>query len=118
MNQTVARLMLEKCGCRVDVVANGALAVEAVGTEHYDLVLMDCQMPVCDGFEATRRIRALQSPGNGIVIVALTGNAMAGDRERCLAAGMNDYLAKPVRREALADVLARYLPADAKNTAA
>ncbi|AMY08241.1 Signal transduction histidine-protein kinase BarA [Luteitalea pratensis] len=118
VNQTVARLMLEKCGCRVDVVANGALAVDAVRAGRYDLVLMDCQMPVCDGFEATRRIRALPAPLDGIIIVALTGNALAGDRERCLAAGMNDYLAKPVRRDALADALARYLPADARNTAA
>jgi CheY-like chemotaxis protein len=118
VNQTVARLMLEKQGCRVDVVGNGELAVDAVRARQYDLVLMDCQMPVCDGFEATRRIRTLPAPGNDIVIVALTGNALAGDRERCLAAGMNDYLAKPVRREALADVLARYLPADARNTAA
>ena len=118
VNQTVARLMLEKHGCRVDVVANGALAVEAVRAERYDMVLMDCQMPVCDGFEATRRIRALAPPLDGVIIVALTGNALAGDREKCLAAGMNDYLAKPVRRDALAEVLTRYLPADARNTAA
>jgi two-component system sensor histidine kinase/response regulator len=110
VNQRVARLMLEKCGCRVDVVENGALAVESVATGAYDLVLMDCQMPVCDGFEATRRIRALPAPANAIVIVALTANALAGDREHCLAAGMNDYLAKPVRRNALAEMLSRYLP--------
>jgi two-component system sensor histidine kinase/response regulator len=110
VNQKVARLMLEKCGCRVDVVDNGALAADAVQSGAYDLVLMDLQMPVCDGFEATRRIRALAAPANAIVIVALTANALAGDRERCLAAGMNDYLAKPVRRDALADMIARYLP--------
>ena len=113
VNQKVARLMLEKCGCRVEVVADGAQAVAAVQAGEFDLVLMDCQMPVCDGFEATRRIRALPPPGNGVVIVALTANALAGDREHCLAAGMNDYLAKPVRREALAEMLARYAPAAA-----
>jgi len=115
VNQRVARLMLEKCGCRVDVVDNGALAVEAVATGTYDLVLMDCQMPVCDGFEATRRIRALGSPASGIVVVALTANALAGDRAHCLAAGMNDYLAKPVRRDALAELLSRYLPETART---
>ncbi|BCS34893.1 hypothetical protein TBR22_A41190 [Luteitalea sp. TBR-22] len=108
VNQKVARLMLEKCGCLVEVVDNGEQAVAAVRTGEFDLVLMDCQMPVCDGFEATRRIRALPAPHNGVVIVALTANALAGDREHCLAAGMNDYLAKPVRREALAEMLARY----------
>ncbi len=115
VNQRVARLMLEKCGCRVDVVENGALAVEAVATGIYDLVLMDCQMPVCDGFEATRRIRALAGPANGIVVVALTANALSGDRAHCLAAGMNDYLAKPVRRDALAELLSRYLPETART---
>jgi len=110
VNQKVARLLLEKCGCRVDVVDNGALAVDAVQSGAYDMVLMDLQMPVCDGFEATRRIRALPAPTNAIVVVALTANALAGDRERCLAAGMNDYLAKPVRRDALAETIARYLP--------
>jgi two-component system sensor histidine kinase/response regulator len=110
VNQRVARLMLEKCGCRVDVVENGALAVDGVATGQYDLVLMDCQMPVCDGFEATRRIRALPAPSNAIVIVALTANALSGDREHCLAAGMNDYLAKPVRRDALAQMISRHLP--------
>ena len=119
VNQRVARLMLERCGCVVDVVDNGVLAVEAVRARSYDLVLMDCQMPEADGFEATRRIRALSAPGNAVVIVALTANALAGDRDRCLAAGMDDYLAKPVRREALAEILARHLPEGATaNTAA
>ncbi len=119
VNQRVARLMLEKCGCDVDVVENGNLAVEAVAAGDYDLVLMDCQMPVCDGFEATRKIRALPGPAGGVVVVALTANALSGDRERCLAAGMSDYLAKPVRRAALQDLLARHLPAAARaNTAA
>ena len=119
VNQKVARMLLERCGCAVDVVDNGDLAVAALTARDYDLVLMDCQMPVLDGFEATRRIRALPSPANAVVVVALTANALVGDRERCLAAGMNDYLPKPVRREALAELLARYLPESARaNTAA
>ena len=119
MNQRVARLMLEKCGCKVDVVDNGAKAVDSVATGDYALVLMDCQMPICDGFEATRRIRELPEPANAIVVVALTANALSGDRDHCLAAGMNDYLTKPVRRDALTEMLARYLPGTARtNTAA
>jgi len=110
VNQKVARLMLERCGCRVTVVDNGALAAAAVQSGEYDLVLMDCQMPTVDGFEATRRIRALDAPAGRIPIVALTANALAGDRERCLAVGMNDYLAKPVRKEELTAMLARQLP--------
>jgi PAS domain S-box-containing protein len=119
VNQKVARLMLERCGCAVDVVENGSLAVDAVRDRAYDLILMDCQMPVCDGLEATRRIRALPDGSSEVVIVALTANALAGDRERCLAAGMNDYLPKPVRRDALMEMLAKYLPGGVQaNTAA
>ena len=118
VNQHVARLMLEHCGCRVTVVENGLQAVEAVAAGAFDLVLMDCQMPVLDGLEATRRIRHLRVPAHRVPIVALTANALAGDRERCLAAGMDDYLAKPVRREDVRQVLARHLPGHDSGTTA
>jgi CheY-like chemotaxis protein/HPt (histidine-containing phosphotransfer) domain-containing protein len=98
VNQQVALGILEKIGVRVDAVATGAEALQALQTTPYDLVLMDVQMPVMDGLEATRRIR---DPGSAVLnhripIVAMTANAMKGDRERCLEAGMNDYVAKPV----------------------
>jgi CheY-like chemotaxis protein len=98
-------------GYRCDVVENGAQALAALETEAYDLVLMDCQMPEMDGFEATRRIRARETERGGHVpIVAMTANAMKGDRERCLAVGMDDYLSKPIHVEALYEVLEKYLP--------
>jgi CheY-like chemotaxis protein len=107
-NREVALAQLRKLGYRASAVNNGAEAVEAVRQESYDLVLMDCEMPVMDGFEATRRIR--KSIGSGIPIIALTADAMAGDRHRCLSEGMNDYVAKPVELEALEEVLAGWLP--------
>ena len=108
INQKVARVMLEKFGYRVDAVSNGQEAVEALIHIPYDLVLMDCQMPEMDGFEATRLIRG----GNrcldpGVPIVAMTANAMRGDRERCIEAGMDDYIAKPVQPRELADMVDR-----------
>ena len=106
VNQRVATRMLEKLGHHVDVAANGFEAVNAVARLPYDLVLMDCQMPECDGFEATRLVRA--SGGPQPVIVALTANAMKDDRARCLAAGMDDYLSKPLKIEALTDMLQRW----------
>jgi CheY-like chemotaxis protein len=117
VNQKVARLMLRNLGYAVDVVTNGFEAVAAVQRKAYALVLMDAQMPVMDGLEATRRIRAAQAAGRPgfprhLPIVAMTANAMTGDRELCLAAGMNDYLAKPVRPEELRAVLARLQGAD------
>jgi two-component system, sensor histidine kinase and response regulator len=103
---------LQKLGHLAQAVASGAEAVDAVRLAQtgarYDLVLMDCQMPEMDGFEATRRIRLLGGPD--IPIVAVTADAMAGDRERCLREGMNDYLSKPVEMRQLAEVLAKWLP--------
>ena len=114
MNQKVAVLTLEKLGCRIDVVANGAQAVEAVGRLPYDAVLMDCQMPVLDGFGATEEIRRREKDQRRIPIIAMTANAMEGDRQRCLDAGMDDYIAKPVRRADLERVLRKWrlLPAE------
>ena len=109
VNQRVARLQLEKLGHRVDLVGNGLEVLEALERAPYDLVLMDCQMPEMDGYEATRRIRAGTSQPD-ILIVALTAHAMEGDREACLAAGMNDYLSKPVRLPGLQAVLEKLEP--------
>ncbi|MCX7171860.1 MAG: response regulator, partial [Proteobacteria bacterium] len=110
VNQAVAQAMLEKFGLRVSVTNNGREAVSRIREESFDLVLMDCQMPELDGFRATAEIRnAEQGSGRHLTIVALTANALQGDREMSLAAGMDDYLAKPFSREQLHSVLARWL---------
>ena len=111
VNQRLAVLLLEKLGHRVQLARNGLEAVEAVKSGHFDAILMDCQMPVLDGFAATLRIRSLEPAGRHTPIIAMTANALQGDRERCLEAGMDDYLAKPVRRDELAATLAKWLPA-------
>jgi PAS domain S-box-containing protein len=110
VNQMVASLMLESFGLEVDVAADGMAVVLATAHSHYDLILMDCQMPRMDGFAATAAIRNREHAADRHVIVALTAHAMAGDRERCLAAGMDDYLSKPLDRDALLRVLARWMP--------
>jgi PAS domain S-box-containing protein len=110
VNREVAIALLGKLGYRSHAVTNGAEAIEAVENGHYDLVLMDCEMPVLDGFDATRSIRG--SIHAGIPIIALTANAMPMDRDRCMREGMTDYLAKPVDLKKLADVLERWLPAN------
>jgi CheY-like chemotaxis protein len=118
VNQRVAVHMLGKLGYAVDVVDNGALAVAAVAGGNYALVLMDCQMPEMDGFAATAAIRRAEARSRHLPIVAMTANAMQGDREQCLAAGMDDYLAKPIDATRLAALLAEWLPTDAASDAA
>ena len=112
INQKLAIRLLEKMGCRVDVAANGLEAVQMSSQAPYSLILMDCLMPEMDGFEATQAIRQAEADGKRIPIVALTANAMAGDRERCLASGMDDYLSKPFRADDLRAVFSRFCPRD------
>ncbi len=109
INQKVAVLMLEKLGCRVDVANNGEVALEAVQQNQYDVVLMDCQMPVMDGFAATSAIRALPINAANVYIVALTANAFQSDIDRCYAAGMSDFVAKPIYLNEIAQALQRGL---------
>ena len=106
VNQMVAVKMLERLGCRVDVAADGEEAVQMSERFPYDLIFMDVQMPVFDGFEATRRIRE-RADGKNVRIVAMTANAMDGDREKCIAAGMDDYVAKPITVQALEAALVK-----------
>jgi two-component system sensor histidine kinase/response regulator len=110
INQRIATIMLEKLGCRVHAVPNGLEAMRALHAATYDVVIMDCMMPEVDGFEATREIRREEGSKRHIPIIALTANAMEGDRERCLAAGMDDYLSKPIKVEEMQAVLARWKP--------
>jgi PAS domain S-box-containing protein len=111
VNQQVASLMLARYGVEVEIAENGALAVAAFAAGRYDLVLMDCQMPVLDGYNATAQIRAMEQKtrASRTPIVALTANALAGDSDRCMAVGMDDYLSKPVRPDDLARILRRWL---------
>ena len=111
VNQRVAAAMLARLGMRVDVAGDGREAIDAVATVPYAAVLMDCQMPVMNGYEASAEIRRREGDGRRLPIVALTASALKGDEERCLAAGMDAYLAKPVRLEGLAEVLTRVLGA-------
>jgi CheY-like chemotaxis protein len=110
----VAARLLEKLGCRVDVAANGREAVEMVGLLPYDAIFMDCQMPEMDGFEATQEIRKREGLSVHRPIIAMTANAMQGDRERCLDAGMDDYVSKPIRKADLTEALERHLPKNVK----
>jgi two-component system, sensor histidine kinase and response regulator len=111
VNQMVASRTLERLGCKVDVADDGKKAVAMVKTSAYDMVFMDCQMPVMDGYEATAEIRRDAAPGSHVVVVAMTANAMQGDRESCLQAGMDDYVSKPVDKQEIIAALKRHVPA-------
>jgi len=109
-NRRVAQLILDTLNCRTDFAANGVEAVEMAGAAiPYDLIFMDCEMPEMDGFTATREIRR-RYPNLSTPIIAMTARALAGDRERCLAAGMSDFLTKPIRHAGLVDMLRQWLP--------
>jgi CheY-like chemotaxis protein len=111
VNQKLAVRLLEKYGCRVDVAANGREAVEVSARIAYDCIFMDCQMPEMDGFAATAAIRQREDQtGTHVPIIAMTANATHGDRERCLHAGMDDYLPKPVKAEELQLMLQKWTP--------
>ena len=113
-NQKAAKRFIEKLGYRVNVVFNGKEAVEVLKYSHYDLIFMDIQMPEMDGIEATKIIRNPESEvkNHNIPIIAMTAHALKGDRERMLDAGMDDYIAKPIRTKELAIVLERQLSAN------
>ena len=109
INQKVAVKMLEKLGYHADVAGDGKQALQALAQHSYDLVFMDCQMPEMDGFETTRMIRAQEKAGYRLPIIAMTANAMEGDREHCLSSGMDDFVSKPVKSQELTRVLTQWL---------
>jgi CheY-like chemotaxis protein len=121
VNQEVARSMLEVMGYDVTVVGDGETALRAATNQRFDLILMDCQMPRLDGYAATVRLREFEATQNTgarpIPVIALTANAMVGDRERCLAAGMNDYMSKPFSQQQLRNTVEQWLAPESTDTA-
>ncbi|QBG49211.1 transporter substrate-binding domain-containing protein [Verrucomicrobia bacterium S94] len=108
VNQKVASAILRKAGCEVDTADNGQDAIQRVQIRMYDVILMDCQMPVMDGFEATSIIRGMKKPLSDIPIIAITAHAMKDDKQKCIDGGMNDYISKPVNRQELIDLINQY----------
>lgn len=115
VNQRLVRRMLERLGCEVDVAGDGHEALRKAQPFTFDLILMDWRLPGMDGLETTRLLRQSQVADHQVPIVALTANAMHGDREQCLQAGMSDYLAKPIQMAGLAAVLERWVPDRARK---
>jgi CheY-like chemotaxis protein len=115
VNQMLARRLLERLGLEVTIADTGMAAIERLSISAFNVVLMDCQMPELDGYEATRRIRkgAAGEAARSVPIIALTANALSGDRERCLESGMDDYLVKPINPDELREKLQRVLLPDA-----
>jgi CheY-like chemotaxis protein len=111
VNQKVVVRMLEKLGMRPDLAANGREAVEMFGLVPYDLIFMDCQMPEMDGYAAAREIRRREGANHHVAIVAMTAEVMAGSREQCLEAGMDDHIGKPIKTEFLFEALRKWVPA-------
>jgi CheY-like chemotaxis protein len=116
VNQRIASSLLERLGCRVDVAGNGKEAVVMLESMPYDIVFMDCYMPIMDGFEATAEIRRRETGKSHSVIIAMTANAMQADRDRCLRSGMDDYVSKPINKSALHELLNRHLPNPLQNS--
>jgi CheY-like chemotaxis protein len=110
INQKVAKRLLEKLGCRVDLAANGKEAVDMVESMPFDAIFMDCQMPEMDGFQATRVIRSRQGSRERIPIIAMTAGVLEVERERCVSAGMDDFIPKPVVSAALRKAVERWVP--------
>ena len=111
VNRKLAVLILEKVGCQVDIAVNGQEGVEKFKAGNYLAIFMDCQMPVMDGYDATRAIREHEAPGSRIPIIAVTANAMKGDREKCLECGMDDYISKPIMPTDLHEAVSRWCKA-------
>ncbi|MGA3006441.1 MAG: response regulator, partial [Opitutaceae bacterium] len=116
VNQTLARRMVEKLGHKADVVANGSEAIDALALIEYDLILMDCQMPEMDGYQAAMEIRKGEKNGSHLPIVAMTANAVEGEKDRCLAAGMDDYITKPVRIQDLVKAIHRWVESASRSS--
>ncbi|MEH6504106.1 MAG: EAL domain-containing protein [Cycloclasticus sp.] len=114
-NQLVAKAMLERFNCKITIACNGKEAVEIASHHTFDLIFMDCQMPEMDGYEATFQLRQMETQGLRTTIVAMTANKQNGDREKCLAVGMDDFMSKPLKLETLADLLNRWLGPDEEN---
>lgn len=114
-NRKLASIMLRKIGYECDIAVNGKEAIDACLTKKYDLILMDCQMPLTDGYEASKIIKTEGGPNEGTAIIAMTANALEGDREKCLAAGMDDFISKPVTIKVLEEILRKWMPLESST---